>query len=276
MGFAFYRLKIGLYVFAVILVGVLFVVRIHNALQKSGYRTHPIYGEGDVAISVNFPAKILSPKNENSYPLTLSFTNLGDVSQAHVYEITFESSSLLFVDAEGVEIEPRLQIAGNRAFLEQNIHIRPFLAEEYPVNHKIAIQVWVDGQKPQVQPAPIEIKTEPRLFSFLSLAAASLLEVSIVVALVTWIANAIDTALNLKREKVNQRRNDLNSLSALPLLERMDRFVDLVDQIRREGLEDELRGDILQIERVFRREQEQQGVREFLRALGEHTREGIL
>ena len=262
MGNAFYRIKIGLYVFVIVLVGALFAVRTYNALQKTVYLTPAIFDNGDVRISLSYPAKILSPKNETSYPLTISFIRLRDLSKSYAYEIVFESPTLLFVDAKGAEITPRFQITSEHALLEQNVYVRPFQSEMYLASHVIFIKILVDGREYLSQPDPIEIKTEPKWFSYLSLIAASLLEISIASALVAWIATALDTTWNARKELISQKRNDLNSLASLPLLERMRKFRDLENKIGDEYLDGDLSNAFQQMRNSF-------SEREVLQAVGD-------
>ena len=272
MGNAFYRIKIGLYVFVIALVGMLFAVRAYNALQKTVYLTPAIFDNGDVRISLSYPAKILSPKNETSYPLTISFIRLRDLSQSHAYEIVFESSTLLFVDAKGAEITPRFQITSEHVFIEQNVYVRPFQSERYPASHAISIKILVDGQEYLSQPDPIEIKTEPKWLSYLSLAAASLLEISIASALVTWIANTLDTTWNARKELISQMQNDLSNLASLPLLEQIRKFRELENKIRDAHLEEDLKDDLQRIRKSLSSESDSES--RFLQAIGNALRKG--
>ena len=216
MGNLMQRIKIGLYIFVIVLVGALFVVRAHNAVQKTNYFTRTIEDDGDVQISLSYPAKILSPRTEMSYPLTISFSNYGDLSPVRVYEFAFESSTLLFMDSKEDEVSPRLQITSNYDSIEKNIYIRPFLAETYPSLHQISVKVFLDGQELKAQPDPIDIKTEPRWFSYLSLVATSILEISIASALVTWIANALDTTWSSRKELLIRRQDEIRELIFFP------------------------------------------------------------
>lgn len=59
MGIASYRIKIGLYVFVIVLVGVLFGVRVNNAWLKTNYSSQVIFRDGDAQISLHHPARIL-------------------------------------------------------------------------------------------------------------------------------------------------------------------------------------------------------------------------
>jgi len=266
MGNAFYRIKTGLYVFVIALVGVLFTVRAYNAVQKSVYLSPTIFDNGDVQVSLSYPARILSPKNEASYPLTVSFVRLRNSSPSQTYEIVLESPTLLFVDAKGVAITPHFQFASDSAFIEQNIYVRPFQSENYPSSHPIFIKVLVDGQEYQPQPAAIEIKTEPQWFSYLSLIAASLLEISIASVLVTWIVTALDTTWNARKELRDQRRTDLRNLISQPLLERMRRFGEVEEKIAGEHLGNDLHEDLESVRQLF-------SERKFWQAVGEQLRQ---
>ena len=250
MGNSFYKIKIGLYIFVIVLVGALFIVRVHNALQKTDYLTKSIFENGDVTISISYPEAILSPKNDVSYPLTISFNHYGNLTQSHTYEVFLEAPSLLFVDAKGADVAPHFQFTDEHAFIEQNIYIRPFLAETYPMEHGLNAQVLIDGQKTQIQSVPIEIQTEPWWFSFLSLAAAAFLEVSIFGALVTWVIGALDSASNTRKERISQIRKDFGELSSLGYLEQMSKFIYLEKQVKEEHL-DELGGEIKSISTSF-------------------------
>lgn len=66
MGSKFYQVKIGLYVFVILMVGILFAVRVNNAWQKTNYSTDDIFQDGDVHIFLHYPVKILSAKNDAS------------------------------------------------------------------------------------------------------------------------------------------------------------------------------------------------------------------
>lgn len=267
MGIASYRIKIGLYVFVIVLVGILFIVRVNNAWQKTNYSTQVIFNDGDIQISLHYPAKILSSKNDSAYPLTLSFYYTGDMTAPHTYEIFLQSSTLLFVDSKGTESTPRFIFTSDQKFFEQSIYVRPYLSQEYHQKHLIDISARIDGTQASVQPNPIEIEVEPHWVSFFSMAAASFLEISILGALVTWIANAIDTALNLRKELIIQIRNELNSLASLPYLEHLRAFVALEERIRNDDLENDLKDELQQIRNSFTNSE-----REFMRAVGEQLR----
>lgn len=267
MGSNFYRVKIGLYILVILTVGILFGMRVHNAWQRTNYITETVFDNGDTQVTLSYPAKILSARNEASYPLTLAFYYTGGTTSPHTYEISLQSPTLLFVDAKGLEVTPRFQFTSDDVFLARSLYVRPYLSEFYPDHHVIDIQVFVDGQETQNLPAPIEIQTEPWLFSFFSLAAASFLEISILAALVTWVVNAIDTAWNARKELISQRRNDLNSLASLPYLERLNAFIALEDQVKRDHLEEDLRGELQQKQRWFANSE-----REFVQAVGEQLR----
>ncbi len=266
MGIASYRIKIGLYVFVIILVGILFGVRAYNTLQKTIYYTEVIFENKDVQISLHYPHKILSPKNDVSYPLILSSYYAGDITSPQTYEISLQSPTLLFVDAKGAEITPHFQFTSDHAFLERSVYVRPYLSESYPNRHVIDIQVFVDGQEAQNPSAPIEIQTESWWFSFFSLAASSLLEISIASALIAWIANAIDASSTAQKERVAKIREALNGLSSLSYLEQMDKVHKLENEIKNENLDDDVGEEIQKIRGRFREE-------EFFRALGERLRQ---
>ncbi len=268
IGSKFYQIKIGLYVFVILMVGTLFAVRVHNAWQRTNYVTETIFENGDIQIALSYPEKILSARNDASYPLTLAFNYTGDTTSPHTYEISLQSPTFLFVDAKGSEVTPHFQFTSDYAFLERSIYVRPYLSEFYPDRHVIDIQVIVDGQETQNLPAPIEIQTEPWLFSFFSLAAASLVEISVATALITWIVNAIDTAWNARKELISQRRNDLNSLASLPYLERLNAINALEKQIRIDHLEEDLRDELQQMQRWFANSE-----REFIQVVGEQLRQ---
>ncbi|MCK6583132.1 MAG: hypothetical protein HUU11_06830 [Anaerolineales bacterium] len=268
MGIASYRIKIDLYVFVVVIVGILFGVRVYNAWQKTNYTTEVVFRDGDIQISLHYPVKILSSKNDASYPLILSFSYTGDITEPHTYEIFLQSSTLLFVDAKGSELTPRFQFTSDQMFFEQSMYVRPYLSKEYHQKHLIDVSMLVDGKPVSIQSQPVEIAVVSHLFSFLSLAAASFLEISILGALVTWIANAIDTALNLRKELIIQIRNELNSLASLPYLERLRTFVTLEEQIRSYDLESDLMRELQQMRISFADSE-----REFMRAVGEQLRQ---
>lgn len=262
MGTFLSRVKIGLYVLVIILVGTLFATRVYNALQKTTYLTQSIFDDGNVQIQISFPARILSPKNDIAYPITVSFLNRGGATPSHTYEAQLASPTLLFVDAKGGEAVSSFQFDSAQAFVEKTVYVRPYLSNFYPQSHGITAQVLVDGQKSANQTAPITLKTEPQWLSFFSFAAASLLEISIASALVTWIANALDAAWNSRKERISQWKTDLNALMSLPLLEQMSKFREMENSIRWEHLEDELQDDLRNIRNLF-------SEREFLQAVGD-------
>lgn len=266
MGIASYRIKIGLYVFVIIMVGTLFGVRVHNAWQRTNYITKTIFENGDIQISLHHPVKILSAKNDVSYPLTLSYYYTGDINSPHTYEIFLQSSTLLFADAKGVEITPRFQFTGDRTFFEQSVYVRPYLSEIYPQRHEINLQVVENGQIAPNQLTSIEIQAESIWFSFFSLAAASLVEISVATALITWIVNAIDASLTARKERVSKMREALNGLSSLSYLEQMDKVYKLEDEVKNENLDDEVIEEIQRIRGRFKED-------EFFRALGEQLRQ---
>jgi len=266
MGSKFYQIKIGLYVFVILMVGTLFAVRVHNAWQRTNYVTETIFESGDVQIALSYPDKILSARNEASYPLTLAFNYIGDTTSPHTYEISLQSPTFLFVDAKGSEVTPHFQFTSDYAFLERSLYVRPYLSEFYTDRHVIDIQVIVDGQETQNLPAPIEIQTEPWLFSFFSLAASSLLEISIVSAFIAWIANAIDASSTARKERVAKIREALSGLSSLSYLEQMDKVYKLEDEIKNENLDDDVGDEIRRLRSQFKEE-------EFFRALGERLRQ---
>lgn len=251
MGINLYRTKISLYIFVIIMVGTLFSMRLYNAWQKANYITELVFENGDTKISLHHPNKILSAKNDASYPLIFSFYYTGDIASPHTYEISLESPTLLFVDAEGAETTPRFQFTSDRAFIEQSIYVRPYLSEAYPQNHVINMQVVVDGQVEPNQPTPIEIEVEAEWVSFFSLAATSLLEISIASALVTWAVNALDTALTSRKERVTEIRDKLNDLITLPYLERLEKFIILEEEIKKGNLAGYLRDELQQWQRSF-------------------------
>lgn len=261
-----YQLKIGLYVFVVLMVGTLFAVRVHNAWQKTNYAREVIFRDGDIEISLHYPAKILSPKIDTNYPLTLSFYYTGDSTSLHTYEISLQSPTLLFVDAKGVEITPHFQFTSSQTVYEQSVYVRPYLSESYPNRHTIDIQTFVDGQGAQTQSAPIEIQTEPRWLSFFSLAAVSLVEISVATALITWIINAIDATSTARKERVAKIREVLNSLSALSYLEQMDKVRKLEEEAYTEHLDDDIGDEI----RGFKERLKED---EFFRIVGETLRQ---
>lgn len=266
MGSQFYQVKIGLYILVIAMVGILFGVRVNNAWQKTIYARETIFRDGDIEISLNYPAKILSPKIDANYPLTLSFYYTGDTTSPHTYEISLQSPTLLFVDAKGVELTPHFQFISNQTFYEQSVYVRPYLSETYPERHVISVQVLVDGQAAQAQSAPIEIQTEAWWFSFFSLAAASLVEISVATALITWIVNAIDASSTARKERVAKIREALNSLSSLSYLEQMDKVRNLEDEVRDEHLADDVGEEVQRVKERFKEE-------EFFCALGENLRQ---
>lgn len=269
MGIASYRIKIGLYVFVIIMVGTLFGVRMHNAWQRTNYITKTIFENGDIQISLHHPVKILSAKNDASYPFTLSYYYTGDINSPHTYEIFLQSSTLLFVDARGVEIVPRFQFTGDRTFFEQSIYVRPYLSEIYPQRHEINLQAVVNGQIEPNQLTSIEIQAEPMWLSFFSLAAVSLVEISVATALITWIVNAIDASLTARKERVDKIREVLNGLSSLSYLEQMDKVYKLEDEVKNDNFDYDIREEIQKIRGRFKEE-------EFFRALGEQLRKDRL
>lgn len=266
MGSSFYRVKIGLYVLIVLIVGTLFGVRVYNTLQKTNYSTEPVFQNGDIQIFLHYPVKIFSARNDALYPLIVSFRYLGNASVPHDYEVSFRSSTLLFVDAKGMEIVPHFQFASSDLFVERIVYVRPVLSEIYPQEHWIVQRVSVDKQLTKNQPAPIEIQTEAQWFSFFSLAAASLLEMSIVSALIVWITYALDTALISRKERVAKIRETLAGLPSLPYLEQMDRVCKLQEEIKNEHLDGEVGKEIVEFKGQFKES-------EFFRALGEQLRQ---
>lgn len=259
MGTTLSRVKIGLYVLVIILVGALFVTRVYNALQKTTYLTQSIIDDGNVQIQVSYPARILSPKNDIAYPITVSFLNRGNIALS--YEVQLASPTLLFVDAKGGESAASFQFDSAQAFVEKTVYVRPFLSGFYPQNHGVTAQVLENGNKLQIQPVSVVIKTEPQWLSFLSFASASLLEISIASALVTWIANALDAAWNSRKERISQWKTDLSVLISLPLLEQMSKFREMKNSIRDEHLEGDLQDDLEKVRNSF-------SEREFLQAVG--------
>lgn len=268
-----YWVKIALYIIVILVVGSLFGVRVHNTLQKNNYSTETIFQNGDIRVSLHHPVKILSPKNDFSYPLTFSFYYTGDITSPHTYEISLQSPTLLFVDSKGAELTPRFQFTSVQTFFEQSVYARPYLSEDYSQKHPIFISVLVDGTLTTIQPKPVEIEVEPRWFSFFSLAASSLLEVSIASALISWAAGAIDVSLSARKEReaarkeqVTKIRESLNSLSSLSYLEQMDKVWKLENEVKNEHLDGEIGEEVKEIKRRFNEE-------EFFRALGEKLRQ---
>ncbi|WKZ50547.1 MAG: hypothetical protein QY329_13895 [Anaerolineales bacterium] len=268
MGSNFYRVKIGLYVLVVLIVGMLFAVRVHNVLQKTDYLTETIFQDRDVRILLHYPAEVLSPKNDISYPLIVSFYYMGNATVSHTYEILLRSPTLLFVDAKGVEVLPRFQFVSDDVFIERSVYVRPPLSATYPQQHWIAFQIIVDGKVGKMQPAPIEIHTEAEWFSFLSLTATSLLEISIASALITWIINAIDASLATQKERVAKIREKLSGLSSMSYLERMEEVRKLEGEAIKEHLDGDLKDEIDRAKNQFKKEEE------FFRALGEQLQRG--
>lgn len=263
MGNKFYQVKIGLYVLVIIMVGILFAVRVYNAWQRTNYSSEVIFRDEDVEISLHYPAKILSAKNDTNYPITLSFYYTGDKTSPHTYEIFLQSSTLLFVDAKGDEITPRFRFANDRTSVEQSVYVRPYLSEDYPNRHVVDIQAFADGEDVQTQLTSIEIKTESWLFSFFSLAAASLVEISVATALLTWIVNAIDASWAARKERVAKIRGELAGLSSLSYLEQMDKVSKLEDEVNDEYLDDDVGNELQKVKRQFENEEQ------FFRILGE-------
>lgn len=261
----FPHVKITLYVFLIIMVGILFAVRVYNAWQRTNYVTETIFENGDVQVTLSYPAKILSAKNDVSYPLILAFSYTGDTTSPHTYEFFLQSPTLLFVDAKGAEITPRFQFVSDHIFLEQGVYVRPYLSESYPDRHIIDIHALVDGHEAHTQRAPIEIHAEPMWLSFFSLAAASLVEISVVTALITWIVNAIDAAWAARRERVAKIREELSRLSSLSYLEQVDRIHKIEEEVRKENLDD-IDVEIKGIKGQFTEE-------EFFRTLGQQVRQ---
>lgn len=259
-----YRIKTGLYVLVVVLVGVLFAVRIYNTIQKTNYATQTILDKDGVKITLSYPVKILSPKSDINYPITISFLNpnSGDPSKPQNYEIVFESPSLLFVDSKGVDSAPSLQFSREAGYVEKAVYVRPFLAKPYANKHVISATIMGDGQQLNAQIGSVAIKTEPNWFSYLSLIAASLLEISIAAALVTWIANALDSASTSRKDLIAKRRTEVQGLRDLPILNRAKKLKELQDKIRGDNIDDDLVDDLARVRNSF-------SEREFFQAVGE-------
>jgi len=268
MGNALHRAKGWIYGFVMVVVLILVSIRAYNAWQKTTYHTRPIEGVGEgIQISLNYPVKIPGSKIEALYPLTIGFTNQGDRSQAHTYEFIFESPTLLFTDSEGGEVASQVQITSDYAFIEESIYIRPFLAEQYPGFNRISVKVLLDGEKIETQPDFIEIKNEPLWFSYASLFAASILEVSVVLALLGLIINFIGNAQESQKELMERRNADLQELAARPILEQARRYIDLEQKRIREHWDKELTDELHKKQPVFKEV-------EFLQDVGRTLREG--
>lgn len=268
MGSAFYRIKVGLYVFVIIMVGILFGVRVYNTFQKTTYLTTPIFEDSVAQISLSHPIRILSPRNETSYPLTLAFVRNNDaLPLSRTYTVTLESPTLLFLDARGTEVTPLFQFTDAGIFAEQSIYVRPYLSEFYPQRHVITMHV-IEEQIATIHSSSIEIQTEPGWFSIFSLAASSLLEISIASALIAWIANAIDVSSTARKERVAKIREVINGLPSLSYLEQMDKVYKLEDEVKNENLDDDIGEEIQRVKYRFAEE------KEFFRSLGEQSQQG--
>lgn len=269
-----YRIKRNLYITVFVVVMLLFVVRVYNAVQRTNYGALILFTDIDVEVSLNYPKQILSPKNDVSYPLTLAFTKNNQVLPSiSTYKVILQSPTLLFVDSKGAQVPSEFQFASNSTFIETSIYIRPYLSDIYPRRHVIFAQVLVDGTPALVKPLPIEIQTEPLWFSFFSLTTASLLEVSLVAALVAWIINAVDAGENARKEQEGKRkeqegkiRDELNDLSALPYLAQMKKVIALKKEADDNHLSAALDDEIERKEGSF-------SEKEFCRALSDEWRQ---
>ncbi len=268
MGAILHRIKGWIYGFVIVIVGLLVIVRAYNSLQRITYLTQQLDGIGTgIQVTLNYPEKIPGSKIEASYPLTVTFANPGNLSPSHTYEFIFESSTLLFTDSKGGEVAPCIQITSAYAFIEKSIYVRPFLAEQYPARHKVFVKVLVDGQEVKPQSDFIEIQNEPIWFSYASLVAASILEISVVLGLAGWIIKTIDEAQSASKELAEKHRNELQTMRFLPVLERMRKFMDSEKRIRDKHLEEDISDDFQQIRKSV-------SDRQFLQALGEQLRHG--
>jgi hypothetical protein len=269
MGSAFYRIKIGMYVFVIFMVGILFAVRVYNAWQRTNYYTEVIFENGEVQISLHYPAEILSPRNETSYPLTLSFNYIGDVPSSQSYEISLKSPTLIFVDANGAEFTPRFQFTSDQTFLEQSVYVHPYLSEVYPQHHLIIVQLVADDPKKITQSNEIKIRTEPEWRSFYGLYAIELTIILGVVSLITKIISDINVfaqeRVKSRKERVAKILGTLSSLSSSSYLEQMDKVRQLEDEIQNEKLNDDVGEEIKRVKNRFTEE-------EFFRAMGEQLR----
>lgn len=174
------------------------------------------------------------------------------------------------MDAKGAELTPLFQFTSGQTYFEQSVYVRPYLSGTYPDRHMIAIQVLIDGQEAQTQSTTIEIQTESWLVSFFSMAATSLLEVSIASALIGWAANAIDTSLSARKERADKIQKELDGLSSLSYLEQMDKVRKLENKARDDHLDGDVEEEIQKIKKRFEKEEE------FFCALGEQLRQDCL
>lgn len=267
MGIALHRIKSWIYTFVIVVVVALVVVRAYNALQRTTYLTQPIVNTGTgIQVSLSYPAKIPGSKIEASYPLTIAFANQGDLLSAHTYEFIFESPTLIFTDSKGDEVAPRIQITSDYAFIEKSIYVRSFLAEQYPNLHNISVKALADGQELKIQPVSIKIKNEPLWFSYASLFASSILEISVVLGLAGWIIKTLDDAQSTRKEMMGKYRDEVQKLTTLPVLERMLKFIDLENKIKDEHLDEYLSDNLQLIKDSF-------SDREFLQVVGERMRQ---
>lgn len=273
MGSAFYRIKLAIYILTIAMVGTLFLVHVYNVLQKTDYVTESIFTDENVQISLSYPAEVLSPKNEISYPLTLSFSDTTNSSSSHTYTIILQSPTVLFVDVNGVDVTPQFQFTNDRAFVEQRVFVRPYLSGVYPQHHIIDVQVIVDGQKASMQIPPIEIQNEPEWRSFLSLFGIEITGLFGAITLITKIISDMDSAEKerekTRRELVQKRRKEIEGLTFLTVLERARKFRELEIKIKDDHLEEELKDDVQWIQNSF-------SEREFLQSVGEQLREEIV
>lgn len=256
-----YRTKIALYVFVVVVVVGLLAIRLSNAVQKQNYKITPIFSNHDITISISHPEIVLGPAGGATYPLTIIFTRHNAAPVAiNTYTLFLQSSTLLFLNSSGEEIAPKIIFTNDTTSFQQSVTIQPYLSGFLPKTHQIVARTRVGEESSGSH--IIEIHMEPPWFSFISLAASSLLEISIASALITWIFGVLDTTLAARKEQVEKIKETLSSLPALSQLNQMEKVRELEDEIIRKNLDKTIRDKIEEIKSNYKEEK-------FFSALGE-------
>ncbi len=250
------------YIIAMLLAVVLLAARSYNVLQRTIYSTQEIYSVGaGVQIYLSYPARIAGPEIDASYLLVVKYVNRGNAIPAPVYpyEIVFEAPTLLFTDSKGGEISPRVQFSGEYGIIQKSIYIRPFPSGQYSSLHRIFIKVLADGKEiTTTQPNFIDIENQPTWLSYINLYA---LDLSILLGLFAFCFTMFNNILSSRKELVGKYREEAQKLAALPLLERMRKFIYLKNETRNDK---DFAGELQQIKKTLCGSE-----REFIRAIGE-------
>lgn len=266
------QVKKGIYIFAASVALLLLGVRAVNVLQKNNYATEPLKNTGsDVQIFLSFPKVIQSSKTETLYPLTITFINQSHPQPAVDYDFSFESSSLIFTDAAGKDVDQHVKISSDYSSIEKRIFIRSSPSGGYPVRHEINIMVEKGGQPLGTTPETVTIPSESKFFSYFTLIASSILEISIVLGLATLVTKALDDEQKARRDLMDQRRAEIQKVMSLPLLVRMRQYLELRDKQRKEQWDEELNDEFVAKQAVFSGPAAEQ---ELLQVVGEYLVQG--